>query len=91
MNSCLEISDSYRNNCTGVGKKITPHKHTFDVELVFRQTYIPVQAFQTDTVKKRLSFINAENFKHVMILRHYFPVRLNTTFKLLGQHSAVNP
>jgi hypothetical protein len=66
------LTDSYRNNCTGVGKKNYPHKHTFDVELVFRQTYIPVQAFQTDTVKKRLSFINAENFKHVMALRHYF-------------------
>jgi len=41
-------------------RKITPYKHTFDVELVFRQTYI--QAFQKTVVKRGLAFINAEHF-----------------------------
>jgi len=70
-------------------RKITPHKHTFDVELVFRQTYIPIQAFQTTTVKNGLAFTNAENFKNAMVLQHNFPVRPKNTFKLLGQCSTV--
>jgi hypothetical protein len=70
-------------------RKITPHKHTFDVELAFRQSCISVQAFETNFVEKRLSFINAENFKNVMALQHYFPVHPKKTFKLLGQCSPV--
>jgi hypothetical protein len=74
----------------GVSKKYySPHKHTFDAELVFRQNNIPVQAFQTNIVKKRLALINEENLKNVMALQHYFPVRPKNTFNLLGQCSPV--
>jgi hypothetical protein len=68
---------------------ITPHKHTFDVGLVFGQTYIPLQAFQTNIVKKRPAYKNAENSNNVMALQHYFPVRPKNTFKLLGPCSPV--
>ena len=74
----------------GVNKKYyPPHEHTFDVELLFRQNYIPIQAFQTNVVKKRLAFINEENFKNVIALQLYFPVRPKNAFKLLGQCSPV--
>jgi hypothetical protein len=68
---------------------MNPNKHTSDVELVFRQTYIPIQTFQTTIVKKGLAFINAESFKNVMVLQHNFPVRPKNTVKLLGQCSPV--
>jgi hypothetical protein len=40
-------------------------------------------------VKKRLSFINAENFKNVVALQHYFTIRPKKIFKLLGQCSPI--
>jgi len=45
---------------------------------MFRQTFIPLQAFLTNILKKRSVVINAENFKNVLATR-------NTVFPFILQ------
>jgi hypothetical protein len=48
-------------------RKITPRKWNSYLHLFFRPTFLPVQAFQTNILKKSPVFIGAEKFKNVTV------------------------